>query len=42
VDAGLLDREQRGRWAYFTLTPEAGTRLAGLVDLARNREEALQ
>jgi ArsR family transcriptional regulator len=24
VDAGLLDREQRGKWAYFTLTPEAG------------------
>src|SRR5512132_1110197 len=36
VDAGLLDREQRGRWAYFSLTPEAGTRLAGLVDLARD------
>ena len=42
VDAGLLDREQRGKWAYFSLTPEAGTRLAGLVDLARDREEALR
>src|SRR5919112_30158 len=33
VEAGLLDREQRGKWAYFSLTPEASTRLAGLVDL---------
>jgi ArsR family transcriptional regulator len=41
VDAGLLEREQRGKWAYFTLTPETGTRLARLVDLARDREEAL-
>ena len=22
VDAGLLTREQRGRWAYYTLVPE--------------------
>ena len=42
VDAGLLEREQRGKWAYFSLAPEAGTRLAGLVDLARDREEALR
>ena len=42
VDAGLLEREQRGKWAYFSLTPEAGTRLAGLVDLPRDREEALR
>src|SRR5512132_2973517 len=42
VDAGLLDREQRGKWAYFSLTPEASTRLTGLVDLARDREEALR
>jgi ArsR family transcriptional regulator, arsenate/arsenite/antimonite-responsive transcriptional repressor len=41
VDAGLLDREQRGKWAYFSLTPEASMRLAGLVDLARDPEEAL-
>ena len=40
VDAGLLEREQRGKWAYFSLTPEAGTRLTGLVDLTRP-EEAL-
>ena len=41
VDAGLLDREQHGKWAYFSLTPEASTRLAGLVDLTREPEEAL-
>jgi ArsR family transcriptional regulator len=28
VEAGLLEREQRGRWAYFSLAPGA---LAGLV-----------
>jgi ArsR family transcriptional regulator len=31
TDAGLLDREQRGKWAYFSLKPEALARLAGLV-----------
>jgi ArsR family transcriptional regulator len=33
TDAGLLDREQRGKWAYFSINPEAASRLAGLVDL---------
>jgi ArsR family transcriptional regulator len=32
VDAGLLEREQRGRWAYYSLNPEAVDRLARLVD----------
>jgi ArsR family transcriptional regulator, arsenate/arsenite/antimonite-responsive transcriptional repressor len=41
VDAGLLEREQRGKWAYFSLTPEASSRLAGLVDLTRAHEEVL-
>jgi ArsR family transcriptional regulator, arsenate/arsenite/antimonite-responsive transcriptional repressor len=41
VDAGLLEREQRGKWAYFSLTPEATERLAGVVDLTREREEVL-
>jgi ArsR family transcriptional regulator len=41
VDAGLLEREQRGKWAYFSLAPEASTRLAGLVDLTRDHEEVL-
>ncbi len=33
VGAGLLAREQRGRWAYFSLTEGATTRLTALVDL---------
>jgi ArsR family transcriptional regulator, arsenate/arsenite/antimonite-responsive transcriptional repressor len=33
TDAGLLDREQRGRWAYFSIDPEAAATLAGLLDL---------
>jgi ArsR family transcriptional regulator len=28
VDAGLLNREQRGRWAYYSLRPSALTQLA--------------
>jgi ArsR family transcriptional regulator len=39
VEAGLLEREQRGKWAYFSLTEEASSRLAGLVDLTRAPEE---
>jgi ArsR family transcriptional regulator len=33
TDAGLLEREQRGKWAYFSINPEAVARLAGLVQL---------
>ncbi len=33
VDAGLLDREQRGKWVYLSLRPGAMARLASLVDL---------
>ncbi len=33
TDAGLLEREQRGRWAYFSIKPEALARVAGLLDL---------
>ena len=33
VDAGLVAREQRGKWAYFSINPEAASRLTGLVDL---------
>lgn len=32
TDAGLLDREQRGKWAYFSLRSEAAERLANLLD----------
>ena len=33
VEAGLLEREQRGRWAYYSLNPEAAETLRGLADL---------
>jgi ArsR family transcriptional regulator, arsenate/arsenite/antimonite-responsive transcriptional repressor len=33
VDAGLLDRAERGRWAYYAINAEAASRLAGLLDL---------
>lgn len=33
TDAGLLEREQRGRWAYYSLSTEAASTLAALVDL---------
>ncbi len=31
VDAGLLDREQRGKWAYYRLMPGALDALAGML-----------
>ncbi len=31
--AGLLEREQRGKWAYYSLNPDASATLAALVDL---------
>jgi ArsR family transcriptional regulator len=31
TDAGLLEREQRGKWAYFTLDRNAFASLASLV-----------
>jgi ArsR family transcriptional regulator, arsenate/arsenite/antimonite-responsive transcriptional repressor len=31
TQAGLLEREQRGKWAYFSLNPEASARLERLV-----------
>jgi ArsR family transcriptional regulator, arsenate/arsenite/antimonite-responsive transcriptional repressor len=33
TDAGLLDREERGKWAYVSINPEAMARLASLADL---------
>jgi ArsR family transcriptional regulator len=33
TEAGLLDREQRGRWAYYALRPDAVETLAAVVDL---------
>jgi ArsR family transcriptional regulator, arsenate/arsenite/antimonite-responsive transcriptional repressor len=34
TEAGLLDREQRGKWAFFSLNPSAVETLAGLVRIA--------
>jgi ArsR family transcriptional regulator len=33
VKAGILDREQRGKWAWFRLHPE---RLAAVADVLRS------
>ena len=32
TDAGLLEREQRGRWAHFSLNPDALRTLAAVTD----------
>ena len=33
TDAGLLEREQRGKWAYFSLRPEAVEKLGAVVEM---------
>jgi ArsR family transcriptional regulator len=33
TEAGLLDREQRGKWAYFSLARDAVDKLAAVADL---------
>jgi ArsR family transcriptional regulator, arsenate/arsenite/antimonite-responsive transcriptional repressor len=33
VDAGLVEREQRGKWAFFSLTRDAVEKLAAVADL---------
>jgi ArsR family transcriptional regulator len=33
LDAGLVEREQRGKWAYFSLNPDAIQKLAAVADL---------
>lgn len=33
LEAGLVEREQRGKWAYFTLNPEAVEKLSAVADL---------
>jgi ArsR family transcriptional regulator len=33
VDVGLLEREQRGKWAYFSLRRDAAKKLAAVVDM---------
>ena len=34
VDAGLITREQRGRWAHYSVVPEAFQQLRDLLDLS--------
>ncbi len=33
TDAGLLEREQRGKWAFYSINRAAVTRLAAVADL---------
>jgi ArsR family transcriptional regulator, arsenate/arsenite/antimonite-responsive transcriptional repressor len=33
VDAGLVEREQRGKWAFFSLNRDAVEKLAAVADL---------
>ena len=33
TDTGLVEREQRGKWAYFSLKPDAIGKLAAVADL---------
>jgi ArsR family transcriptional regulator len=33
TEAGLLEREQRGKWAYYSLTRDAVEKLAAVADL---------
>src|SRR5437899_11358894 len=33
TDAGLVEREQRGKWAYFSLRRDAVEKLAAVADL---------
>jgi ArsR family transcriptional regulator len=33
LEAGLLEREQRGKWAYFSLKRDAVEKLAAVADL---------
>ena len=35
VDVGLLRREERGKWSYFSLRPEAFERVAALAELPK-------
>jgi len=34
TEAGLLEREQRGKWAYFSLNPEASLQLERFVRIS--------
>lgn len=34
VEAGLITREQRGKWAHYSVVPEAFDQLRGFLDLS--------
>ena len=34
VDAGLLTREQKGRWAHYSVVPSAFAELRSFLDIA--------
>lgn len=36
TEAGLLEREQRGKWAYFSINSEATDRLAELLEVGHD------
>jgi ArsR family transcriptional regulator len=38
LDAGLLEREQRGVWAYYSLNREAAARLASVATIEGGTE----
>ena len=38
VDAGLVSREERGKWSYFSLDARAFERVAGLADLPQGSQ----
>ena len=38
TDAGLLEREQRGVWAYYTINPDAVAQLRAVVDLGKEHD----
>lgn len=40
VEVGLVTREQRGRWAYFRISPQALSALAAALTPAAARAEA--
>jgi ArsR family transcriptional regulator len=37
AEAGVLDREKRGVWVYYSLNPEARRRLSDVLRLGRRR-----
>ena len=39
VDAGLLEREQRGKWAYYRIVPGALDALAGMLARASRHRQ---